>query len=240
MIINFFDVAIILMFLLFLVVGWKNGVIKELFSFLGIILVFILSFWLKGLVGNIFCTILPFFEFGGYIKGVVSLNILIYHTIAFILLFCLFLGLYRLILKASGFLQKIVNYTIILTIPSKILGAIVGLIEGWIIVFAMLVVLIVPFKDIKEYKDSNMVNKVLFNTPILSNTTKPFVKSISEIYDLTSKISMEELEMNDANLKSIDVMLKYKVVDKYTVKKLMDNDKLSDVKGLDNVLNKYK
>lgn len=238
--INFFDVAIVLMFLLFLVVGWKNGVIKELFSFLGIIIVFILSFWLKGLVGNILCTVLPFFKFGGYIKGLVSLNILIYHTVAFVLLFALFLGLYRLILKASNFLQKVINYTIIFKIPSKIAGAIIGLIEGWIIVFAMLVVLIVPFKDIKEYQKSNMVNKVLFNTPILSDTTKPFVKAIAEVYDLTSKISMEELEMNEANLKSIDVMLKYKVVDKNTVENLVESKKLSEVKNIDSILNKYK
>ena len=236
---NIFDIGIILMFIMFFIIGWKNGIIKEAIGFIGMIIVFIVSFLLKGVVGNILCYILPFTKFGGYIKGFTVLNIFLYQALGFFLVFSLLLCLYRLILKISKKLQKIVNYTIVLLIPSKIAGGIVGLIEGWIITFMILVVLIVPFKEEAIFRESKMVNKVLFHTPVLSKTIKPFTKSVSEIYELSSKISMEELDMNEANLESLDVMLKYKIVDKKTVENLVKIHKLDDIKNINSVLRKY-
>ena len=236
---NIFDVGIILMFIMFFIVGWKNGVIKELVGFIGMIVVFIISFLLKGVVGNILCILLPFTKFGGYIKGFTVLNIFLYQALGFFLVFSLLLALFRLILKISKVLQKIVNYTIVLLIPSKIAGGIVGLIEGWIITFMILVVLMLPFKGEDVFKDSKMVNKVLYHTPILSSTIKPLTNSVAEIYELSSKISMEELDMNEANLESLDIMLKYKIVNKKTVENLVKIHKLDDVKNINSVLRKY-
>ena len=236
---NIFDVGIVLMFLMFMIVGWKNGVIKELIGFLGIIIVFIISYSIKGIVGNFLCLILPFIKFGGYIKGFTVLNIFLYQGIAFFLVFSILLGLYRLLLKLSKTIQKIVNYTLVLLLPSKILGAIVGLLEGWIMIFVILVVLMVPLKEEDIFKDSTMVNKILYHSPALSKSVSSFTDSVSEIYELSSKISMEELEMNEANLQSLDVMLKYKVVNKKTIENLVKLHKLDDIKNIDSVLNKY-
>ena len=143
---NIFNIGIVMILIAFIIAGWKNGGIKETASFIGIILVFFLSYVLKGIVGNFLCTILPFFK----LKGFVSLNILIYQVVAFVLLFIILLSLYRLLLKISNGLQKIINATIILVIPSKILGAIMAFIEGWIILFVILVLLILPFKDVDQ------------------------------------------------------------------------------------------
>lgn len=236
---NIFDIGIILMFIMFMIVGWKNGVIKELVGFIGMVIVFIISFMLKGVVGNILCYLCPFTKFGGYIKGFTVLNIFLYQALGFFLVFSLLLCIYRIILKLSKTLQKIVNYTIVLLLPSKLGGALIGLIEGWIITFMILVVLMVPFKGEEVFKESHMVNMVLFDTPVLSNSIKPFSKSVSEIYDLSSKISMEELEMNEANLQSLDIMLKYKVVNKKTVENLVKMHKLDDIKNINSVLRKY-
>ena len=236
---NIFNIGIVLTFIMFIVAGWKNGVVREMASFIGIVVVFFLSFALKGIVGNFLCTILPFFNFGSYIRGLVSLNILIYHAIAFFLLFALFLGLYKLLLKLSNALQKIINATIILQIPSKICGAIISFIEGWIIIFILLVVLIVPFRGVDQFKNSKLSNAILFKTPVLSKTVKPFTKGVVEIYNVSSKISMQEISINDANLESINIMLKYKLVNKKTIQKLVDNHKLDEIKNIDSVLNKY-
>lgn len=232
---NIFNIGIVLVLIAFVIAGWKNGVVKETASFIGIILIFFLSFALKGIVGNFLCTVLPFFELG----GLVSLNILIYQAIAFFLLFALFLSLYRLLLKISNGLQKIINATIILIIPSKILGAIIAFIEGWIILFIILVVLIVPFRGIDQYKESKLNNIILFDTPVLSKMVKPLTKGTIEIYTITSKISMEEISKNEANLETINIMLKYKLVDKNTVKKLVEIHKLDNVKGIEKVLENY-
>ena len=149
------------------------------------------------------------------------------------------MGLYRLLLKLSNGLQKIVNYTIILIIPSKILGAIIGFIEGWINIFIILLVLLIPLKDFDHFIDSKVNNFILFNTPVLSDTVKPFTKGAKEIYKTTSKIALKEIEINEANLESIDIMLKYKLVNKETIEKLVKSNKLENVENIESILSKY-
>lgn len=232
---NIFNIAIILILIGYIIGGWKNGVVKETTTFIGIILVFFLSYFLKGIVGNFLCTILPFFEF----DGLVSLNILMYQGIAFLLLYSIFMALYRLLLKISNGLQKIVNATIILVIPSKILGAIIGFIEGWVFLFILLIVLLVPLKDFDQYKNSTLTNLVLFKTPVISKTVKPFTKGVVEINDISKKIANKKIEINDANLESINIMLKYKIVDKKTIEKLVEIKKLDSVKNIDSILVNY-
>lgn len=232
---NIFDIGIFLILIMFIIAGWKNGVVKEAASFIGIIIVFFLSYLLKDIVGNILCTLLPFFKLG----GLISLNILIYQSIAFILLFSLLLCLYRLLLKVSNTLQKIVNATIILILPSKVLGAIISFIEGWIILFIILVALVVPCRNRDSFRDSTMSNTILFNTPVLSNVTKPFTNAVVEIYTISNKITLKKTSINEANLETIDIMLKYKLVDKNTVKKLIEIHKLDSIQGLDEIINNY-
>ena len=115
---NIFDVGIILVLIMFVIVGFKRGVIKECVSLVGIIIIFVLSFALKGVVGNFLCQYLPFFSFKGSIEGLVVINILFYQIIAFLIVFCLLLSVYSIVLFISKVIQKVVNLTIILIIPS--------------------------------------------------------------------------------------------------------------------------
>ena len=50
---------------------------------------------------------------------------------------------------------------------------------------------------------------------------------------------METISQNESNLKSLDIMLKYKITDKKTVEKLVEQNKLSSIDNIDSVLNKY-
>lgn len=236
---NIFDVGIILLLIMFFIVGFKNGVIRELFALVGIILVFILSFALKGIVGNFLCLILPFFKITGVIEGFSVINILIYQAIGFILVFGILLTIYEFILRISKFVQKLVNLTIILIIPSKILGGIVSVIKGWIVLFAVFIVLMIPLRNYSIFSDSTMINKILYNTPVLSDYTSSFTNSVEEIYDLGVKVSNKEISTNEANLETLDIMLKHNVVDKNTVEKLIEQNKLDDVKNINSILNKY-
>ena len=232
---NIFSIGIILILIMFVIAGWKNGGIKETASFIGIIVVFILSYLLKGVVGNFFCTIFPFFKFG----GLVSLNIVVYQIIAFVLLFMILLSLYRLLLKVSNGLQKLINATIILAIPNKILGSIIAFVVGWVIVFVILVLLIVPFRKIDQFQESKMNKIVLFQTPILSDAVKPFTNAVVEIYSLSSDVSMEEIEANEFNLRALDIMLKYDLISKKEVENLVELKKLDDIENINSVLSKY-
>ena len=69
--------------------------------------------------------------------------------------------------------------------------------------------------------------------------SKGFVDTTEDIYTLAQKVSKKEITTNEANLKSIDAMLKYKIVDKKTVEDLQKFRKLNDIKDLDSVLKNY-
>lgn len=237
---NVIDIGIILIVIMFLIVGFKNGVIKELASLIGMVLVFGISYIFKGVLGNFLCTICPFIEFNsGPLKGLVTMNILIYQVIAFLLLFVILLSIYELIIGFSKVIQKIINMTIILIIPSKLLGALVGMIKGLIIIYAVLLVLIIPFKNMNLVETSKLSNLVLYHTPIISSVTEDFTTSLREVYKLTNQVSKKKISTNEANKKALDIMLKYKIVSKETVQKLIAEGKLNSIKNIDKVLEKY-
>lgn len=236
---NIFDVGIILLLIMFLIVGFKNGVIREAFALIGIIAVFILSFVFKGILGNLMCIILPFFKLSGVIEGFSVINILIYQIIAFMLVFAILLTIYEIFLKISKFIQKLVNLTIILILPSKLLGAVVSLIKGVIVLFAVFIVLMIPLKNSELFTGSTMVNQILYKTPILSQSSNNYINTVEEIYNLAEKVSNKKISTNAANLELLDMMLKHKIVNKSTVESLVKLHKLDDVNNIEIVLQKY-
>ena len=232
---NIFDIGIVLVLIMFIIVGLKRGVIKEAVSLLALVLVFIISYSLKGIVGNILCVLLPFLKLDGF----VTLNIFVYQLIAFIIVFMIALGVYEISIKISKFLQKIVNLTIVLWLPSKILGGVVSFLKGYIVLFIIFVFLMIPFGNVSLFKNSKCINFMLYNTPVLSGYTKNFVQPVKEVIVLSSKVSQKTITVNDANLEALDIMLKYKVVDKKTIESLREVHKLDDVQDIDSVLNNY-
>lgn len=234
---NVFDIAIISVLLLGIIIGFKNGVIKEIVALIGIILVFVISFQLKNPLGNIFCLFLPFFKFSGIIEGLSTLNILIYQTIAFTLIFSMLLTVYAILLKLSSIIQKIVNITIILILPSKLLGGLISFIKTYIVLVAVFLVLMIPLGNTELFKESSLVQILLYKTPIISEYTKKFVMPINEIYTITKDIKTKD--KNEVNKEVLDIMLKYDVVNKKTIENLIKLKKLNDVKNIEEIINKY-
>ncbi len=233
------DIGIILILLMFMIVGWKNGGIKELVSFIGIIIVFIISYHLKGIIGNIFCTILPFIKFSGTLSGLTVINIFLYQAIAFLLVFSILLGFYAILMSISKTIQKIVHLTIILWLPSKLLGAIVGFVKAWIILFVVLTVLIVPLKDKQILEESKIANTIMYKTPILRQITSPFTSAIEEINSLTIKTATKANTPEEINKEAINIMLKYNVVDKELIEKLIRKGKINNIGNIDEEPNRY-
>lgn len=237
---NILDIAIILVLIMFAIIGFKKGAIKEIVSLAGIILVFIIAFSCKGIIGNLLCKWLPFFNFAGNLEGVVTLNILMYQLLAFLIIYSLLYSIYIIIMKISGIVQKLVHMTIILILPSKIIGGIIALLEGYIITFVVLLALLIPLKNSDIFIQSKMANQIVYHTPIISKSSENVSKSINEVYDLGEKLSKKEINKNDANLETMDIMLKYKIVSPKTAEQLIVLDKLKDINGLDQIINKYK
>lgn len=233
------DIGIILFILCFILVGAKQGLIKTGVSLVVLVIIFVISYVFKEHIGNFLCKYLPFFNFSGNIKGLVSLNILIYQLAGFFIILGVLMGVYTIIMTLTGWIQKLVNMTILLKLPSSIGGGIIGLIEGYLVTFLILLIAMIPIQTMTLLKESKLADFILNKTPIVSESTSDLTKSASEIYSLVDQVTNKKIDINEANLKSIDIMIRYKVITPHTVEQLIVLDKLEDVVGLDHVLNRY-
>ena len=237
--ISILDIALILILFMFAVGGFRKGAIKEAVSLVGIVAVFVIAFLLKGVLGNLLCKFLPFFDFAGNLEGVTVLNILLYQLVAFIIIYSLLFSIYVIVVKISSGIQKLVNMTIVLWIPSKIIGALIAFVTGYIVIFAVLLVLLIPLKDSNLFKDSKVANYIVYDSPILSSSSESISNSINEIYDLSEELSRGKIDKNEANLQTMDILLKYKIVNPKTAKQLVALDKLDGISGLEEVIESY-
>ena len=63
---------------------------------------------------------------------------------------------------------------------------------------------------------------------------------MKDIYVLVDEVAQKKITTNEANLKTVDIMLKYDLVTPKTVEQLVILDKLKGIKGIDSVIEKYK
>lgn len=236
---NIIDIGIILVILCFVIIRAKQGLIKSGVSLVGTIIIFAISYTFKEQIGNFLCKYLPFFEFSGNLEGLVSLNILIYQLVGFLIIYGILMSIYTIVMTISGLLQKLINMTILLKLPSSIGGAIVGFIEGYLLTFIILLLVMIPLHKTAIFKDSKITYSILYKTPIISKSTSNITKSVTEIYTLVDQVTNKKIDINEANLKSIDIMIKYKIITPHTVKQLVVLDKLKTVEGLEHVINRY-
>lgn len=236
---NIMDVIIILIILSGGVVGFKNGLTKQLVSFFGFIIVLVLSFLLKNFVSEILYTYLPFFKFGGILKGVTVLNIALYEVVAFLLVFSLLMFIFRLLLGFTSIFEKILKFTIILGIPSKILGAIVGMIEYVFVAFIVVYAFSLPIFRIEGFKNSKLREPLLTKIPILSNTVNDTLTVFDEFGSLREKYDDKTTNATEFNLETLDLLLKYNIVTVDSVDKLVEKDKLQ-IDNIESVLKKYR
>lgn len=218
-------------------VGWKRGVIKEAASAIGVVLITVLSFIFKNPLSIILYENLPFFKFGGIFKGVTVLNIALYELVAFLIVFSILMILWKIVIFASGIVQKIIDMTIILGFPSKILGLLIGLIEYYLICFVVLYILVLPIFSVKEVVDSKYANFVLEKTPLISNMFGDKMEFLDEFVSLKEKYKNTD-SANEFNYDTLDLFLKYDIIDINSAKKLREKNKLK-IDGIDNLLKKY-
>lgn len=230
------DIIILIFILLGVVVGFKRGLTTELISTLGIIIIVVVAFILKNPVSQVLYSYLPFFKFGGFIKGVTVLNILVYEIIAFLLVLGILTIVFKLVLSFTKIFEKLLKYTIVLGIPSKIAGAVVGIIENYIWAFIILYVISLPFFNFNF--ESKYRDKILNNTPILSKYIDSSTKVIDEFADLKDKYEVTT-NATEFNRETLDLFLKYKIITVDSVEELIKKDKLS-ISNVDEILNKYK
>lgn len=235
---NIIDAIIILFLLVGVAIGFKRGFTKQILSFLGIFVVVILAFWLKNPVSIFFYEHLPFFKFGGILKGVTVLNIALYEFIALFVILSLLTIILKVLLFASSIFEKLLKFTIILGIPSKILGAFIGVVESFVWVFIILYVISLPVFNIAIVKDSKLRSGILKNTPILSHFADDTLKVIEEFTDLKEKYEQAP-NANAFNKETLDLFLGYNIITIKSVDKLIEKNKLQ-IDGVEEVLTCYR
>lgn len=221
---NVVDVIIIALLIVGGVAGFKAGVIKKLTDFIGMFVVIILAFYLKNYISVIMYENLPFFNFFGLINGIDALNILLYEVIAFLVIFIALLFVLKVVLMLTGLVEKILKATVILSIPSKLLGIVVGVIEMYVYLFLILVIVSLPIFDSSFLKDSKMNNFILNNTPVLSGVSEEIIDIYGDVYNIIdNRKNKTNEQLNEEILK---VLIDKKVVTKESAKKLVDRNKI--------------
>ena len=233
---NIVDVIIILIILLGGLVGFKEGAIKKLTSIIGLIAVVILSFMLKNYLSVFFYENLPFFNMWGIFKGIQVLNILFYELLAFAIISSVLTLIYRVILGITGIIENILKATIILSIPSKILGFFIGLFEYYIWIYLFLFILTLPVFNIKDIYESKTAMFMITKTPILSKYTG---KTVDIYNDLYSIIDNRENKANEqVNEEAMELMLKHDIITPESAQKLVERNKV--IVNDDSFIDKYK
>ena len=234
---NIVDVIIIIFVLIGGLLGFKRGAVKEFVSAIGFFVVVVLSFLLKNPLSVIFYENLPFFKFGGIFKGVTALNIALYELIAFLTVALVLTLLWKLVGCASSIVQKIINMTFILGLPSKIIGFIIGVIEYYVLAFIIIYILTIPIFSVKPVLESKGAQGILNETPVISKFVKKSTGFINEFVELRDKYQVTE-SANEFNYETLDLFMKYDIVDVKSVKKLKEKNKIS-IDGIDTLIQKY-
>lgn len=221
---NVVDVIIIALLIVGGVAGFKAGVIKKLTDFIGMFVVIILAFYLKNYISVIMYENLPFFNFFGLINGIDALNILLYEVIAFLVIFIALLFVLKVVLTLTGLIEKILKATVILSIPSKLLGIVVGVIEMYVYLFLILVIVSLPIFDSSFLRNSKMNNFILNNTPVLSSVSEEIIDIYGDVYNIIdNRKNKTNEQLNEEILK---VLIDKRVVTKESAKKLVDRNKV--------------
>lgn len=218
------DIIILVILVLGAIGGFKAGVIKKTTDFVGTLIIVILSFYLKNFLSVIMYENLPFYNFGGVIRGIEVINILFYEVIAFVIVFALLLLALRVLLMITGLIEKILKATIILSIPSKILGIFAGIIQMYVFVFVTLVFLSLPVFNISYIRESKIADFMLNKTPVLSSMAEDIVGTYSEVYDITH--NMDNKSNEEINTEILKILFEKEVVTKESARKLVDKNKL--------------
>ena len=235
---NVVDISIIIVLLVFIAKGFTNGVVKESVTFVGGLAVIVLAYLFKNPVSVFLYRVMPFFKFSGVISGITVLNIVVYELLAFLLVAAILVAIYQIIVKMTNIFETILKLTFVFALPSKLLGALVGFIEGVVVAFLLLFVCVQVESTRKFIDESKYGNMILTQTPIMSTTVSPVYNSLKEIYEVAEKYSSSQ-DFDKANLECLDVLLKYKVLAIDNADMLIEKGKLS-FPGSKELVDKYR
>ena len=236
---NILDIIIVLFIVSGAIVGFKRGFIREAAEAVGVVAVIILAYILKNPVSTYMYEHLPFIKIG-FLKNIEILNILVYEIIAFLLCVGVLSLVLKLILGATSIIEKIIDSTIILSIPSKFAGAIIGLLYHFVFTFVIVYILSLTCFNVEFIKDSKLRVKIVSETPVLSPLVEKSIDVIEEFNDIRLASRDKNLSENDFKYQAIELFLKYDVITPDALEKLIQDGKITEFDFYMDLLNKYR
>lgn len=224
---SFIDYGVIIILLCSIIIGYKNGVVKTTISLLAVVLSAFLAYQFKGVVANFLISVLPFVSFRGMFEGLTSMTILFYHGAAFLVIFIVIYNLLSILIILAGFIDKLLKMTVILYLPDKILGGVVGFIKGTMISFVLIFVMVqLPYTQ--EYIiNSTYGYQILNRTPIIRNLLAETTVVSTEISNLVLDADTEDSNyIYRTETAIMQVFIKYGLITLDTAQSLVDNGKL--------------
>ena len=225
---NVVDVVILIFLAFGALMGFKKGFTNQLVSLVGIFAIIVFSYLLKNPVSVFLYNNLPFINFGGIFKDITVINILVYEVIAFFILFVLLTLVFKILLKVTSLFEKILKWTIILGIPSKILGAVLGVVQNLIYVFIVLYILNLPTVEFDIVSNSKVGSTILNKTPILTNICDETLKVFNEVGELSKEYENTD-DVKEFNQKALNLMIENGIITKENVLKLIESGKIKNI-----------
>lgn len=221
------DIIILIIIIFGALIGFKRGIIKQSVVTIGMILVVILSFALKNPISSFMYKNFPFFSFSGLYEDISVLNILLYELIAFSIVFSILSTILIIIIRISNSFDKILKLTFLFALPSRVLGAILGAIEYYLIAFIFLFILMQPVFELNNsdlFKNSKLKDIILESTPFVSGYIEPTVKTVEEIDKLVK--DKKKYSDKEFNCKITNIIVKNKIIDKKSLDYLYSSGKI--------------
>lgn len=225
------NIVIIVIIVWEIIKGYKKGFLESSIKLLGGIIALILAFLFKGPLAIVMYSHLPYFKLGGIFKGVSSLNIIIYEVIAFILLFIVLKIAISLVGKITGFIEKLLSLIFIIGIPSKILGALVGLVKALVVVYF----LAFGFKFACNLGNVSLEPSLaddIVELPVLKNTFGKILGSLDEIRVLAKEYEGTK-DKEEFNNRVLDILLEYNIITEENLDILINNGKIDGKEAIE-------
>ena len=125
----------------------------------------------------------------------------------------------------------------LLGIPSKILGALVGLVNGLVVLY-FAITLFTLGANIFGYEVEKSLATNITEIPVLKNTFGPTFDAMDEITKVAKDYD-SNISKDDYNREALDIMLKYKIITVKNAEKLIDDEKIK-IENSDELLDKYR
>ena len=220
------EIVIIIIILLGALIGFKKGAIKEIFELVGTISIIIIAYLLKGYLASFLIKLLPFFNFKGYV-GLYSINFLIYDVISFIIIFVLLYCILNILINLAGFIDKLINLSVIFVLPSKIIGLVLGMVNALVFVFLLCYIAMQIPHTQKYVMESKVSTSILERTPIVNVVCSKGILVSEDVYNKLLGYSFKEEDTQDMNLQIATSVAKYGLVDKTLIQEAINAGKLN-------------